>query len=648
MNKRLRSSIIVICLIMIVGGLYAYNKIRGKVVRLTPEVQKELNLAVSKENESAITKPSFRPRNIQGANPLKNVYFGDTHTHTSLSFDSYLSGTRFSLEDAYKFAQGEQVQLFSGEIAQLSEPLDFVAITDHAESFGLFEGCASKNLNAKQKDFCGQFDDPSLSTLFKLKKEVVKRPPKAPADLCLEDGSFCREHGRTTWLKTQQAAKDAYIPGLFTTFYSFEYSPVWKDLGSTHRNVYFRNTQVPDNVVSAFDASTAIELWKILESTCTQNCEFLTIPHNLNRYQGKAYSSVDEDGKPYTKEDWQSRQRNEPLAEIYQAKGNSECAVAVNTADEECNFEQLFLPCEGDEKGRCASDGSFARDGLKFGLTLEDELGFNPLRFGFIGSTDTHNATPGDTEEWDYRGKLGVRDQTAVKRLAEPSLIPGNIFGYNPGGLAAIWAPENTREALFDAMKSKETYATSGTRIRLRFFGSWTLNKQALNQENLIKDAYEIGVPMGGVLKANRQQQKPNFLVWAVKDPIGANLDRIQMVKGWVENGKIKEEVFDIACSDGASPSSETGKCPDNGARVKLDTCEVSANVGDKEIKVLWTDENFKAEDSSFYYVRVLQNPTCRWSSYDAIRLNVAPPKEISAVLKERAWSSPIWYSPNN
>ncbi len=646
MKKRFGVVLASFLLLVVGGGFYTYQKLSDRVIRLTPEIQNELRETVAAENEAAIQKPEFHQRTVQPTNSLKNVYFGDAHTHTSWSFDSYLSGNRFSPEEAYRFAQGEKVVLFSGEVAQLSQPLDFVAVTDHAESFGLFEGCAAPGLSPRQEAFCTQFDNPSLRVLLKIKQDAVKRPPQAPADLCLEDGSYCRKHGRTTWKNTQLAADMAYKPGVFSTFYAYEYSPVWEELGATHRNVYFRTRTVPETVVSAFDAATALDLWKSLEDTCTGDCEFLTIPHNLNRYQGKAYSNVDEDGRPYTREDWLRRVRNEPLAEIFQAKGNSECAEGLNTTDEDCAFEQFYPLCEGEERGKCASNGSFARDGLKFGLGLEKELGFNPLRFGFIGSTDTHNSTPGDTEEWDYRGKLALRDQTAKNRLSKRTLVPGSSFGYNPGGLAAIWAEENTREALFDAMKIKETYATSGTRIRLRFFGGWDLKPGLLSQSDMVARAYKTGVPMGGVLKPSVQATKPKFLVWAAKDPIGANLDRVQMIKGWVENGETREKVFDIACSDGMAPDTESGKCPSNGAGVKLDTCEVTAGVGDEELKVVWSDDDFNPEHASFYYVRVLQNPTCRWTSYDAIRLGAKAPEEISAILKERAWSSPIWYSP--
>jgi hypothetical protein len=631
-------------------GWYVYETITSKLMRLTPEVIERLQATVAAENEMAIAKPSFREREVLPPNPLKNVYFGDLHVHTSLSFDAYIAGNRIGPTEAYRFAKGEAIALVSSEVVQLTTPLDFVAITDHAESFGLFEGCADPEITPKQEQFCAQFDNPSLSLFRTLRSQALQRPPIRP-DYCGEDGSFCIRHGRTTWQSIQQAADAAYEPGIFTSLYGYEYSPVWPRGGSTHRNVIFRSRSVPDTVVSAYDAGTAIDLWKILESTCVGECEFLTIPHNLNRYYGKAFSFLDEDGNAYSESDWLRRRSFEPLVEVFQAKASSECALGVGTTDEECGFEQFFPLCDegkGDEgeTEACAGSNSFARDGLKFGLQLEGEMGFNPLRFGFVGSTDAHNSNPGDTEEWDYRGKTGLRDATAKKRLADHSFGPGVPITHNPGGLAAIWAEENVRQAIFDGLKARETYGTSGTRIKLRVFAGWDFQPHLLEDSELITKAYDGGVPMGGVLEADQDGKNPKFIVWASKDPVHGNLDRIQVIKGWRENGLQKERVFDIACSDGLTPDAETGQCADSRARVDLQTCRISADTGAAELKVLWEDRDFDSKNPAFYYFRVLQIPTCRWSTYDAIRLGQDPIKEVSATIRERAWSSSIWYSP--
>ncbi len=632
-------------LIVIGGGWYTYNKFDSKLMRLTPEVVASLRQTVALENETAIIKPVPRAATVQAPNPLKNLYFGDLHVHTSWSFDAYLGGNRIEPDDAYRFARGKKLELMSGEIAQLTVPLDFAVITDHAESFGLFEGCADPGITDEQAEFCALFENPSLSVFYKLRKEAIKRPPKRMS-FCGDDGSFCIEHGKTTWKRTQEAADRAYEPGVFTTFYGYEYTPTWPQGGSTHRNIIFRNQTVPETVLSAYDAVTALDLWRTLEATCTGDCEFLTIPHNLNRFYGKAFSRMDEDGGAYTAKDWERRDSYEPVVEIFQAKSTSECALGVGTTDEECTFEQFFPLCEEGNSEGCAGGGSFARDGLKLGLELESELGFNPLRFGFVGSTDAHNSNPGDTEEWDYRGKSGLKDASAAKRLTKRKFGPAVPITHNPGGLAGIWAEENTRDGLFDAIKNKETYATSGTRIQLRFFAGWDFEQSIITDSRLVERAYQTGVPMGSVLDSEGHPLKPKFLVWAAKDVDNANLDRIQIIKAWLEEGEQKEQVFDIACSDGQSPDPTTWKCPDNKAEVNLKTCQVSAGTGDAELKVLWEDDSFNPDHAAFYYVRVLQNPTCRWSTYDAIRLGIEPIKEVSATIQERAWSSPIWYSP--
>jgi len=632
-----------LALTITIVGWYFYDKFNSKIIRVTPELVSSLHKTVSEENEAAIIKPEAAQQIIAAANPDKNVYFGDLHVHTSWSFDSYISGNRLPPDEAYQFARGKPLTMTSGEVVQISTPLDFVAITDHAESFGLFEGCKDPGITPKQKKFCQQFDNPSLSLFMTLREQAIQRPPKR-SDYCGDDEAFCIRHGRTTWQKTQQAADDAYEPGVFTSFYSYEYSPVWPKGGSTHRNVIFRNRSVPDTVVSAYEAATAPDLWKALEATCTGTCEFLTIPHNLNRYYGKAFSVNDEDGNPYTEADWLRRRSFEPLVEVFQAKGFSECAIGVGTTDEECGFEQFFSLCkEGNTQG-CAGPNSFARDGLKMGLQLEKELGFNPLQFGFIGSTDAHNVNPGDTEEWDYRGKSGLKDATAKKRLSRRTFGPDSPITHNPGGLAAVWAVENTRDNIFSALQAKESYATSGTRIKLRVFAGWSYEKSMLTEPNMVADAYAGGIPMGGELKLTEEPNNPKILVWATKDPINANLNRVQLVKGWLQNGEPKEQVIDIACSDGLQP--DAGKCPDNGAQVELHTCQISNDVGDAELKVLWEDTEFDPQVSAFYYVRVLQNPTCRWSTYDAIRLGIDPIAEVSPTIQERAWSSAIWYTP--
>jgi len=641
---------VVIAAILVLAGIAAgvvYYELNSRIPRLTPEVIAELRETVSRENEAAVIKPEPRERTVQAFNRERNVYFGDLHVHTAWSFDARLGGNKIGPEDAYRFAQGKPLTILSGEIVQLSAPLDFAAITDHAESYGLFEACADANLTEEQVEFCNLFEKPSLTAFMELRSQATQRPPQRMS-FCGEDGSFCIEHGKTTWRRTQEAADNAYEPGVFTSFYGYEYSPTWPNRGSTHRNVIFRNRTVPETVVSAFDAPTALDLWRSLDATCTGECEVLTIPHNLNRYYGKAFSYVDEDGGAYTSSDWQRRARLEPVVEIFQSKGASECAVGVGTNDEECGFEQFFPTCAEGEREVCAGPNSYARDGLKFGLELEEELDANPLQIGFIGSTDAHNSNPGDAEEWDFRGKSGFNDASAAKRLEEREFAPEVPLMHNPGGLAAVWAEENTRDSLFDALLRKEVYATSGTRIRLRFFAGWEFEAPMLGSPDAIETAYRTGVPMGSRLSAGQPEGSlPWFYVSVLKDPLSTGIHRVQMIKGWLENGERKESVQDIACGGGESPDPGTHRCPAPATTVNVETCEVTGDDGSASLEALWQDESFQSGQRAFYYVRVLQNPSCRWSSYDAIRLDAEPVDEVPPVIQERAWSSPIWYSPD-
>ncbi len=642
----MKKAIVLTSVLAAVALAVIYHQINSRIPRLTPEVIAELQETVQRENESAVAKPGPIGRTIQSRNPLRNVYFGDLHVHTSWSFDARLGGNEISPDEAYQFAQGSPLTTLSGEIAQLSVPLDFAAITDHAESYGLFEGCADPDITDEQMKFCDLFENPSLTAFMQLRSQATQRPPKR-MDFCGEDGHFCIEHGRTTWQRTQAAADRAYEPGVFTTFYGYEYSPSWPKRGSTHRNVIFRNRTVPGTVVSAFDAPTALDLWERLEATCIGPCQVLTIPHNLNRFYGKAFSRIDEDGGAYTEADWQRRAQLEPVVEIIQAKGASECAVGVGTNDEECGFEQFFPACSEGEHEVCAGPSSYARDGLKLGLELEAELETNPLQIGFVGSTDTHNSNPGDAEEWDYRGKSNFNDASAMKRLTKREFAPEVPLMHNPGGLAAIWAPENTRDALFDALIRKEVYATSGTRIRLRFFGGWGFDESMLGNDRAIEIAYREGIPMGGRLSApEAADSAPRFYITVLKDPLSTGIHRVQMIKGWRDKGEQKELVQDIACGGNRSPDPTTHECPAPTTSLNLETCEVTGGDDPASVELVWQDEAFRPAQRAFYYVRVLQNPSCRWSSYDAIRLDAEPVDEVPPQIQERAWSSPIWYSP--
>ena len=460
----------------------------------------------------------------------------------------------------------------------------------------------------------------------------------------------CYDNTYRDWARYVRLADAYYEPGKLTTLIAYEFSPTLPDQGKHHRNIIYRSGIVPDRAISSFDVPNAIELWKGLEATCDKadGCDFLTIPHNPNKAWGLTYSRYTWDGQQYGEDDWRLRQKREPLTEIFQIKGAQECGLGVGATDEECAFAQVLDPCQPGETTGCAFQTSFVRQGMKVGLELEQELGFNPLQTGFIAATDSHNSNPGDVEEWDYRGSAGTVQSPALRRLRD--LNPDrkayrSMLKFNTsGGLAAVWAPENTRESIFDALARRETYATSGPRIALRFYAGWDIDEALIDDPGLVQHLETAAVPMGSVLSAREQPESPEFLVWAIRDPMDAPLQRIQMVKGWIDDaGQTHEKVVDIACADGLQVDPATGRCPDNGASVDLASCRFSDGSGDNELKTLWRDPDYSVDQSAFYYVRVLMNPTCRWSSFDAIRLGRKPPPEVPATIQERAWSSPIW-----
>jgi hypothetical protein len=636
-----------IALVIIGGGFgfYRYQQATSAFAALTPENLTAMRAETAAQNEAAFSAPAPQGGVQQKADRNKNLYFGDLHVHTSLSFDSYLFGNRNTLDQAYAFARGEPLLTMAGERMQLSRPLDFVGITDHAETFGMMDACINEtDLPPELQEFCSGLDNPSLGFFLKLRAMGVERPPKVPDFICeLSEGDCAaeaREMGRPMWEMIKDRAEHNNKPGTFTAFAAYEYSPPLPERGKHHRNIFFRNEKTSTYAYSAFDARTAPILWKMLEDDCSGDCEFLTIPHNMNKTWGLAYAQQTIDGDPYTDEDWARRARYEPLAEMYQVKGASECATGQATTDEECAFEQFFPLCEGGETIGCITPTSMVRDGLKLGLQMESSEGINPFQVGFIGSTDTHNGNPGDTEEYDFRGATGVFSSPASRRLsADTGRSPPALK--NPGGLAAVWAIENTRDALFDSMQQREAYATSGTRIRLRFFAGEGYTEAMLNAPDGIEQAYATGVPMGGTLSLTAGAS-PGFLMVAEMDAMSVPLDRVQVIKGWVVNGESHEKVMDIACSDGRLPDAE-GRCQDLSAPVDLSNCAPGIDKGAEQLSTVWSDPDYDPSVKAFYYLRVLEIPTCRWTTYDALRVGQAPDESLPATHRERAWSSPVW-----
>jgi hypothetical protein len=629
------------------------------------------------QDDSAVTRPAIQTAVYQAApNPDMNLYWGELHLHTAESFDATLFGNTFGIEDAYRFAGGEPLTSAGGEIMQLTRPLDFVAITDHAEGFGTSTHCNNTNLSLGERAACWLTSRPNPA-IFKIFSKDA-RGTSVPGDRSkpsgvyqqtsrqpLKPGAFptcqwgdataqrCYKNASADWARYVSLADKFYQPGKMTTLIGYEFSPGMPDQGKHHRNVLFRSNTVPERAISSLDVPNAIELWRGLEANCGAGCDFLTMPHNPNKAWGLTYSRFTWDGQRYDEADWRLRQRREPLAEIFQVKGAQECALGVGATDEECAFEQVFDPCQPGETTGCAFETGFVRQGLKVGLELEQELGFNPLQVGFIAATDSHSSNPGDVEEWDFPGAVAAITSSAARRLNDDEATApykSRLKFHTSGGLAGVWSPENTREAIFDALARRETYATSGPRMAVRFYAGWGIDGAVANNHNPFQSLMANGVPMGSVLHPGAaQKNSPGFFVWATRDPIDAPLQRVQMIKGWIDDtGKTHEKVVDIACADGLTVDPATGRCPDNLASVDLDTCSFSQGSGADELKTLWHDPNYDPTQGAFYYVRVLMNPTCRWSSYDAIRLGREPDPRVPATIRERAWTSPIWLDPED
>jgi len=622
----------------------------------------------------ALPKPSeSRPV----ANPDRNAYFGDLHVHTTLSFDASAFGTTATPADAYRYAQGESIKHPSGFDVQLAQPLDFYAVTDHGVFLGLINEAADTSTPVSQYDFAEPYHninesvDGGLLDLAKRAKVFSNFITDVVANLLdgTIDNKVVNDASNSAWVQTVKAADEAYQPGKFTTFAAYEFTSSTAEREALHRNVIFRGTErLPKLPFTRFNSINPEGLWDWMDALRKKDIESLAIPHNSNGSNGAMFMFTDWAGKAIDQEYADQRLRNEPLVEITQVKGTSDTHPLLSTNDEWANFE--IFPLRTSTKILSEPKGSYVRNAWQRGLSMDEKNGANPYKFGVIGSSDTHTGAASLYED-NYFGKIGAFDSSAEKRgsipasflygtlikLAAPEMaeeVDGetylNFSGYKywgASGIAGVWAEENTREAIYDALRRKETFATSGTRIKVRFFAGYDLDNAQLNSTDLVKNAYQSGASMGGTLQAKGDQQ-PTFLTWAVADPNTAQLQRVQIIKGWLENGEHQEQVYDVACSDGLSVDPKTNRCPDNGSRVDLNDCSITANVGASELKTLWKDPDFTPGQEAFYYVRVLENPVCRWSTWDALRAGEKPRSDLSATIQERAWSSPIWYSASN
>lgn len=576
--------------------------------------------------------------------PQKTALYGDLHVHTSWSADAYAGGNRLGPNTAYRFARGEEVELQNGLLAKLQTPLDFVALTDHAENFDTHLPCTIGPGPEFETEQCramraGDLDQQAM--LEQVFATAGDRPAPRSA-LCDADLERCLAAEKATWQRVQDAANAFDDPGTFTSLIGYEFSSLLENFGMLHRNVIFRGTDVTPHAISSNDVVNQADFFSQLDAACDFPCEVLTIPHNTNFSWGKAFGRTDEDGYTYTVADIERRARIDRLFEITQQKGNSECQIGIGMADEDCDFENTWPACDDGIDTQCASEPSFLRNALLTGLAFNKEVGpesgQNPFKLGIIGSTDTHLSDPGNTARDIPAQFSGIDFSFAVKRALEMNhVVIGAIRKVSAGGLAGVWAEANTRADIFDALRARETFGTSGSRMQVRFFaGDYPADMG--EREDAVTIAYANGVPMGSDLK---HLENPNFWVWASQDPLAPALDRIQVIKGWIENGQEKQKVWDVACADNRVPDDQQ-KCPATTSTVDEETCALSGS-GAAELQATFSDPDFASDQIAFYYVRVFENPSCRWTTALANEAGVDRPTDVPSTVQHRAWSSPIW-----
>ena len=604
----------------------------------------------------------------------RNAYFGDLHVHTGYSFDAYAFGTVATPYDAYRYAKGEPLAHPSGYEMQLRQPLDFYAVTDHAMFMGLLKEAAdtttkfSKTSAAQPIHNINAPDNYGAYSFFGRQTAFATFLPDVVGELIAGnlDEVEIEAVTRSAWADSINAADQYNQPGKFTTFAAYEYTSSTDEMGNLHRNVIFQGTdRLPEVPFSRFHSQNPEGLWNWMDDLRDQGVESLAIPHNSNGSNGAMFALADWAGDPMDDDYADLRMRNEPLVEITQVKGTSETHPLLSETDEWANFE--LMPFRVATTLDSVAPGSYVRDGLLRGMALSESGTKNPYKFGFVGASDTHTGAISDDEE-NFYSKVGLLDGTPEMRGSVPaSFLMRTIVKYSApnllkevegkdyltlstfatwgaSGIAGVWAEENTREAIYDAFRRKETFATSGPRMKVRFFGGYEFDPAIIDDPQMAKKAYAQGVSMGSDLIASGDSA-PQFLVWAVSDAVGGvPLQRVQVIKGFVKDGEHAEQVYDVACSDGLSVDPTTHRCPDNGARVNLADCSITPDVGAAELKAVWQDPDFEAGQEAFYYVRVLENPTCRWSTWDAVKAGVEPRPDLPKTLQERVWSSPIWY----
>ena len=633
----------------------------------------------SDETQSQSTDARFggaqlvMPPDTINANPTsnanRNAYFGDLHVHTNYSFDAFAFGTVASPYDAYRFAKGEAIKHPSGFDVQLNAPLDFYAVTDHAMFLGAVKAAADTSTVFSRQDHVQglhNLNAPENQNFESVPQRITAFSTFLPDTLAKVasgsiDPDLVNQIAKDAWTDTVSAAEAFNDPGDFTTFVAYEFTSSTDDRGNLHRNVIFQGAdRLPAMPFSRFHSQNPEGLWDWMDGLRQNGIEALAIPHNSNGSNGQMFKLVDWASNPVDDAWARKRIRNEPLVEVTQVKGTSETHPFLSDSDEWADFE--IMPYRVATNLPSEPKGSYAREALLDGLALAEAGITNAYQFGLVGATDTHVGAS-SLDESNFFSKVGLLDADGERRGSVPidagtaevirsagrlnveeingrNYATGGYETWSASGLTGVWAEENTREALYEALRRKEVFATSGPRIKIRLFAGYDYG-----ESDEIADRYAKGVPMGAELHG-ADGRAPILVASALQDPNSAALQRLQIVKGWVASGQTHEQVYDVACSDGGQVDPVTHRCPDNGAKVDLSDCSITENVGAPNLEVVWKDPDHNPEHRAFYYARALENPTCRWSTWDAIKAGVEPRPDLKKTLQERAWTSPIWVMP--
>jgi hypothetical protein len=576
----------------------------------------------------------------------REAFFGELHLHTDYSIDAYVFGTHIGPEDGLRYARGEAVTHPGGYEVQLRTPLDFAAVTDHSEYTGALPMADDPESALRQ-------NSPLMANLLRfgtwanghdlykvLSISILKGMP-------LETLQGPEVAGKA-WKQIVDLVGQYDEPGKFTSFPAWEWTatPQFKNL---HRIVVFKDpAHAAESEFSSLDSTDPVALWQWMDAQRKIGNDVIGISHNGNLSDGVLYPRGRRlTGDPVDATYAEARMRHEPLAEISQVKGQSETTPGLSPEDEFADFNVFVWMLLG-AKGKPTDYGSYLRLALRDGIAMQSAKGFNPYKFGFVGASDSHSAASSYRHD-DYFGEHGTIDDTPEKRLSPIKVLNLDNRMVCPAGLTGVWAEENTREVLWGAILRKETYATSGLRMKVRLFGGWNLEPTALKRDDWVATGYANGVPMGGDLPARSSktnEMAPTFFVEAQKDPTGPNLDRVQIVKGWAKHGQSFEKIYDVTWAGDRRPDPKTGRVPAIGSTVDVATARYENTLGTAELRGAWTDPDFDPAVDAFYYVRAIAIPWPRWSTIDAAKLKVSPPSVVPLEVQDRAWSSPIWYTP--